>query len=205
MKGSAVTNYSLLYRTAYAFSVLGNPLLISLIFLTAFCLRLLDPSRAIKVMVALAGLLFVPITLWIRSRVRSGDYSDFDVSRREDRTRMYPIILGLNLLSTAMLFLTHQPSVLAAGMLSVSLMIGVAFLTNHWVKISLHAAFSFFFALAAIKISVTSVAPMLIFAALVASSRLILKRHKAHELVMGATLGILTGCILLSLLGWEPV
>ncbi len=205
MKGSGVTSCSLVYRTAYACSVLGNPLLISLIFLSAFCFHLLDPLRAIRVMVALAGLLFVPISVWIRSRVRSGDYSDFDVSRREDRTRMYPIILGLNLFATAMLFLTHQPSVLAAGMLSVSLMIGVAFLTNHWVKISLHAAFSFFFALAAIKISLTWVAPMVIFAALVASSRLILKRHKAHELVMGATLGILTGCVLLSVLGWEPV
>jgi membrane-associated phospholipid phosphatase len=205
MKGSGVTNDSLIYRTAYVCSVLGNPLLISIIFLSAFCLRLLDPSRAIKVIAALACLLFVPISLWIQRRVRSGHYSDFDVSRREDRTRMYPIILGLNLLSTAMLCLTHQPSALSLGMLSVSLMIGVAFLTNRWIKISLHAAFSFFFALAAIKISLSWVAPMLIFAALVASSRLILKRHRAHELVMGATLGILTGCVLLSVLGWEPV
>jgi hypothetical protein len=205
MKGSGVSNYSLVYRSAFACSVLGNPLLISVIFLSLFALRLLAFSRAIKLMVALVVLLFIPIGVWIWSRVRSGHYSDFDVSRRKDRTTMYPIVLGLNLFSTAMLFLTHQPRALSVGMLCITLMLVIAYLTNRCIKISLHAAFCFFFALAAIKLSLACVAPMLIFAALVASSRLILKRHRAHELVMGVTLGTLTGCVLLSVLGWSPV
>lgn len=192
---------SLVYRTACGCSVLGNPLIISAIFLSAFCLRLLDPARAVEVVAALVALLFVPIAVWIRSRVRSGHFSDFDVSRREDRTTMYPAILGLNVISTGMLFLTHQPKVLSVGMLCTSVMLVVAFLTNRWIKISLHAAFSFFFALAAIKLSLTCVAPMLIFAALVTSSRLILKRHRASELVMGVALGILTGWVMLLVLG----
>jgi hypothetical protein len=192
---------SLVYRAAYGCSVLGNPLIISAIFLSAFCLRLLDPTRAVEVVAALVALLFVPIAVWIRSRVRSGHFSDFDVSRREDRTTMYPAILGLNVISTGMLFLTHQPKVLSVGMLCTSVMLVVAFLTNRWIKISLHAAFSFFFALAAIKLSLTCVAPMLIFAALVTSSRLILKRHRANELVMGVALGILTGWVMLLVLG----
>jgi membrane-associated phospholipid phosphatase len=118
---------------------------------------------------------------------------------------MYPIVLGLNLVSTGLLFLTHQPRALSVGMLCISLMLVVAYLTNRWIKTSLHSAFSFFFALAAIKLSLMWLAPMLIFATLVTSSVLILKRHRAHELVVGAALGILTGCVLLSVLGWEPV
>jgi membrane-associated phospholipid phosphatase len=192
---------SLVYRAAYGCSVLGNPLIISAIFLGVFSLRLLDPTHAVGVVAALVGLLFVPIAVWIRSRVRSGHFSDFDVSRREDRTTMYPAILGLNVISTGTLFLTHQPKVLSVGMLCTSVMLAVALLTNRWIKISLHAAFSFFFALAAIKLSLTCVAPMLIFAALVTSSRLILKRHRASELVMGVALGILTGWVMLLVLG----
>jgi hypothetical protein len=185
--------------------VLGNPLLISAIFLSAFCIRLLDPTRAIEVITALVGLLFVPIAVWIRSRVRSGHFSDFDVSRREDRTTMYPAVLGLNVICTGILFLTHQPKVLSVGMLCTTMMIVVAFVTNRWIKISLHTAFVFFFTLAAIKLSLLWVAPMLIFAALVTSSRLILKRHRANELVMGAALGILTGWVMLSVLGFDRV
>ena len=118
---------------------------------------------------------------------------------------MYPVVLVLILFATAMLFLTHQPKLLSVGMLCVSTMIVVAFLTNRWVKISLHTVFCFFFALVAIKISVAWLAPMLIFAALVASSRLILKRHRVVELMVGAGLGILTGCVLLLALGSCPV
>jgi membrane-associated phospholipid phosphatase len=205
MKGTSVTSCSLVYRAAYTCSVMGNPLFIGAVFLCAFCLRLLDASRAIGIMAALIVLLFLPITIWIQTRVRTGRYSDFDVSRREDRTTMYPLVLVLILFATGLLFLTHQPKMLSVGMLCVSTMIVVAFLTNQWIKISLHTVFCFFFALVAIKISVAWLAPMLIFAVLVAFSRLILKRHRVVELMAGAGLGILTGCVLLLALGSSPV
>jgi membrane-associated phospholipid phosphatase len=202
---SATEDRPLLYRAAYACSAVGNPLLTSAVFLSAFSLRLLDRSRAFEVVGALIVLLIFPIAIWNRSRVRSGHYSDFDVSRREDRTTMYPIVLGLVLVSTGMLFLTHQPKMISVGMLCVTGMIVAAFLTNRWIKISLHAIFSFFFAVVAIKISLHWVAPMLIFAGLVSSSRFILKRHTPGELVLGSAVGILTGCVLLFVLGYDPV
>jgi hypothetical protein len=205
MRGTDVTSGSLVYRVAYTCSALGNPLFISGIFLCAFCLRLLDVSHAIEILMALIALLFLPIAIWIQAGVRTGRYSDFDVSRREDRTTMYPIVLVLILFATVMLFLTHQPLMLSVGMLCVTTMIVVAFLMNQWIKISLHTVFCFFFALVAIKISVAWLAPMLVFAAVVASSRLILKRHRVVELIVGAGLGILTGSILLLALGSRPV
>lgn len=127
MKG---TGCSLVYRAAYTCSVVGNPLFIGAIFLCAFCLRLLDASRAVEIVAALIVLLFLPIAIWIQSRVRKGRYSDFDVSRREDRATMYPIVLVLILFATGMLFLTHQPKMLSVGMLCIGTMIVVAFLTN---------------------------------------------------------------------------
>jgi len=184
---------------------MGNPLFIGAVFLFAFCLRLLDASRAMAIMATLVVLLFLPITIWIQTRVRTGRYSDFDVSRREDRTTMYPLVLVLILFATGLLFFTRQPKMLSVGMLCVSTMIVVAYLTNQWIKISLHTVFCFFFALVAIKISVAWLAPMLIFAVLVAFSRLILKRHRVVELMAGAGLGLLTGSVLLFALGSKPV
>ena len=205
MKGTAVASCSLVYRAAYTCSVMGNPLFIGAIFLFAFCLRLLDASRAMAIMAALIALLFLPIAIWIQIRVRTGRYSDFDVSRREDRKTMYPMVLVLILFATGLLFFTRQPKMLSVGMLCVSTMIVVAYLTNQWIKISLHTVFCFFFALVAIKISVAWLAPMLIFAVLVAFSRLILKRHRVVELMAGAGLGLLTGSLLLFALGSNPV
>jgi membrane-associated phospholipid phosphatase len=201
MKGAAVSSCSLVYRAAYACSLVGNPLFIGAIFLCAFCVRLFDASRALEIIATLAALLFLPIAIWLQTQVRTGRYSDFDVSRREDRTTMYPVVLVVILFATGILFLTHQPKMLSVAMTCASTMLVVAFLMNRWIKISLHTVFCFFFALAAIKISLAWLAPMLIFAALVASSRLILKRHRKVELMVGAGLGILTGCILLLVLG----
>ena len=118
---------------------------------------------------------------------------------------MYPLVLVLILFATGLLFFTRQPKMLSVGMLCVSTMIVVAYLTNQWIKISLHTVFCFFFALVAIKISVAWLAPMLIFAVLVAFSRLILKRHRVVELMAGAGLGLLTGSVLLFALGSKPV
>jgi len=205
MKGTDLTCRPLVYRAACTCSVVGNPLFISAIFLCAFCSRLLEASRAVEIMVVLIALLFLPIAIWIQTRVRAGRYSDFDLSRREDRTTMYPIVLVLILFATGLLFLTHQPEMLSVGMLCVSTMIVIAFLANQWIKISLHTVFCFFFALVAIKISAAWFVPMLIFAALVAFSRLILKRHRVVELMVGAGLGVLTGCVLLLALGLRPV
>lgn len=205
MDARTATDRSLVYRAAYVCSALGNPLLISAIFLSAFCLRLLDRSRAVEVVGALVILLLVPIAIWNYSRMRSGHYSDFDVSRREDRTTMYPVILALMMSSTGLMFFTGQPRVLSVGMLCGSMMTAAAFLTNRWIKISLHAAFSFFLAVASVKISIALVAPMFIFATAVSCSRIILKRHSTGELGMGAVLGTVTGCVLLLVLGCGPV
>jgi membrane-associated phospholipid phosphatase len=205
MKGPVIAETSLVYRTAYVCSALGNPLLISAIFLSAFCLRLFERSRAFEVIGGFVALLLVPIALWNYSRVLTGRYSDFDVSRREDRTNMYPIVLAFMLFSTGMLFFTRQPRVLSVGMLCATLQTLVALLTNRWIKISLHAAFSFFLAVATVKISMAWLAPMFLFAALVSFSRAILKRHTAGEIALGVVLGILMCGVLLSIVGREPV
>jgi membrane-associated phospholipid phosphatase len=184
-------------RVAFVFSTIGNPLLTSALLLGAACLRFLNSSRALEVGLALLVLLLLPIALWNFGRVRSGHYSDFDVSRREDRGTLYPLIVGLPLLAAGILFVTGQPASLWVGMLCAGIMTAVAASVNRYIKISLHAAFSFYYAVAVVRLSPAWVAPAAVFAVLVACSRFILKRHAISELVLGTALGLGAGTALI--------
>ena len=188
---------SLIYHIAFVFSTLGNPLLTSALLLGIACLYFLDSSRALEVGWALIVLLLLPIACWTFGRVRSGHYTDFDVSRREDRGTLYPLIVGLTLLAAGTLFVTGQPAPLWIGMLCASCMTGVAAFVNRRIKISMHAAFSFFYTIAVARISISWVAPVAVFALLVACSRFILKRHAISELVLGTVLGLAAGSALM--------
>lgn len=184
-------------RVAFVFSTLGNPLLTSALLLCTACLRFLNSSRALEVGLALLVLLLLPIALLNLGRVRSGQYSDFDVSRREDRKTLYPLIVGLPLLAAGTLFATGQPAPLWFGMLCASIMTAAAASVNCYIKISLHAAFCFFYAVAVARLSTAWVAPVAVFAILVACSRFILKRHAIAELVLGTALGVGAGSALM--------
>jgi hypothetical protein len=196
MNAPKLQRMSALKRVAFVFSTLGNPLLTSAFLLGAACLRYLTAAQAMQVLLALILLVLLPIALWNLGKVRSGQYSDFDVSRREDRRTLYPLIVGLPLLAAGSLFLAGQPPSLWIGMLSASVMTAVAASVNQRIKISLHAAFSFFCAVAVVRLSTAWVAPVAVFAVLVTWSRLILKRHVVSELVLGMALGLGTGSAL---------
>jgi phosphoglycerol transferase MdoB-like AlkP superfamily enzyme len=188
-------------RVAFVFSTVGNPLLTSAFLLGAACFRFLSTSGAVLVLVALVLLLLLPIALWNWGRVRSGRYSDFDVSRREDRGTLYRLIVAMTLVAAGGLFITGQPRPLWFGMLCASLMLAVAAGVNRRIKISLHAAFAFFGTVAIARVDTAWVAPTAVFAVLVAWSRFILKRHSVGELTLGTALGLGVGSVLVFALG----
>ena len=82
-------------------------------------------------------------------------------------------------------------------MLCATIMTAVAASVNRYIKISLHAAFAFFYAVAVVRISTAWVAPVAVFAVLVTCSRFILKRHAISELVLGTALGLAAGTALI--------
>ena len=190
-----------LYRAARFLSAVGHPLATSAFMIGATCFRFLDRSTAIGLLGMLVLCVIGPITWWNLRGVQKGRYSDFDISRRQDRETMYPIIVLLPLLGSGILWASDQPKVLYAGMLSASLMGLVAFLVNRRIKISLHAAFCFFFAVGSAALAWAWVAPLTIFAVLVTASRWIVGRHVWRELMLGALLGSAVGSSLLRVLG----
>lgn len=196
-----IDSRSKLYTTAKLFSVAGNPLITSTLIIGVACIRLLDGLHALAILAALVLCVIVPIVWWNHRGVRSGQYSDFDVSRREDRNTMYPLLVFLPLIGSAVLGAAQQPRALTCGLLAASLMSLAASLINRWIKISLHAAFSFFFAVGSAALTWRMVAPLTIFAILVTISRWIIGRHVWRELVLGTLLGVFAGSALLKTIG----
>jgi len=190
-----------LFRAAKFLSTIGNPLVTSAFMIGAACFHFLDRARAAEVLAILILCVIAPITWWNGRGVQKGQYSDFDVSRRQDRVTMYPIVVLLPLIGSIVLWVRHQPAALSGGMLSAGLMSLAAFVVNRWIKISLHAAFSFYYAAASAALGWAWVPALTIFAVLVTASRWIVGRHVWRELVLGSILGLAAGFLFLAALG----
>jgi membrane-associated phospholipid phosphatase len=150
------------------------------------------PTANAPAVVALLVLgVLIPIAVWNQWQVRRGRYTNFDVSHRPHRATMYPLIVALLAVATAALYITHQPARLSAGMAAGCSLAACCWLANRWMKVSLHAAYSFFYALLTPNIGPDLLVPALLLATAIAWSRYRLGRHSASELLVGAALGLI--------------
>jgi membrane-associated phospholipid phosphatase len=178
-----------LVRVAYWISTLGNPLVTALLFVGAMAYRLLAPPAAAGVVLSILLGVVVPMGVWTRRQVRRGAYTNFDVSERTQRISFYPRLIGLLLLAAGLLHGTGAPLPLRAGTLAAVALLTVCYLINFRLKVSLHAALSFFMAGGVLALSATAGIGALLVAALVAASRWVLGRHTVLELMVGTALG----------------
>jgi len=176
---------------ARVISTAGHPLLTSALFLAAVMVRQFPSANGPAVVALLVGGVLLPIAGWNLWQVRQGRYTNFDVSHRPQRVTMYPLIVGLLAAVTLTLYLTSQPARLTAGMAAACSLSASCWLANRWLKVSLHAAFSFFYALLSPNISPSLLIPAFAFAVAIVWSRHHLARHTLRELLAGAALGLL--------------
>ena len=192
----------LLRRLAGAVSFLGHPLLTAPVFAGVLAWRRLPPEQAGWVLGSVLLLVVLPISLWNLRQTRRGAYTNFDVSERGQRRSFYPLLLALLGLATAALFWQRPAGPFRFGMLAVWAMLLACYGLNFWLKVSLHAAMSFFLAGAVGYLFPGWGGLALALAALVAASRWVLGRHAPAELLAGAALGTATFGGLLWLLRW---
>ncbi|QNH63468.1 phosphatase PAP2 family protein [Hymenobacter sediminicola] len=135
-------------------------------------------------------LVVVPIGLWNLRQTRRGTYTNFDVSERKQRNSFYPVLLALLGLATLVLFWQQQADGgFRYGLLAAWGLLLACYLLNFWLKVSLHAAISFFLACVLLRLEPTWGATALVLATLIAASRLVLRRHTLAELVVGSVVG----------------
>lgn len=135
--------------------------------------------------------------LWVISRrVRAGQWTDHDVSVREERNRFYPVALAVAALTLLLLIGVRPPRDVIAGTVAILALVGLASIVNLFLKISLHTGFAVFTAVALLPGSPWAGGAAALVAAAVAWSRLELKRHTPAEILGGALLGGMVGAAL---------
>ena len=187
-------------RAALVVSALGHPLCTTAMFLICLSMRATTHVSVVQAAAILATVV-APVALWNVRQVRAGHYADLDVSVRTERRSMYVVMVGLMSIATLLIWFSHVGASIRLGMTCLLGVFVAAAAANAWIKVSLHAAVSFFLAVSTFLIHPVAGAAMLGLAAAVAVSRLIVGRHTVPEVIAGTAIGLAGAAVLVALVG----
>ena len=177
---------------ARAVSILGHPLVLMPTAVVALML-LQGNGRHAGWAAAGLGMFGLLIMLLSRHQVRHGRWQHVDASGKEERSSLNRFLLALLIAATLACLLGDASLPLTLGLGLSAAMLVVALATARWCKLSLHLAFATFAALLLANLSWWVGLAGLLFAVVLAWSRLHLQRHVPRDLVVGAGTGLLAG------------
>lgn len=129
-------------------------------------------------------------TIW---GVRKGTYTNLDVSDQAQRQKWFIATTVLLLLVTIIIWLTNQDRTLRLAVTCSLMLLVAAQAVNRRIKASMHLAFHVFLGLLILYFNWIAGLLFLMFAPLLAWSRIHLRRHVWKEVVVGVMLGIVLG------------
>jgi hypothetical protein len=180
------TQDSGLSRFARLLSILGHPLL--LVPLTvAVTTRNWRPTAII------AATTVLPLVLVLLRRVRRGTWSDFDVSRRDQRAGLYHVGFAVLALTAVALYLLGTSAAMLRGVAAAAVMFGLGLAGNRFLKISLHLMLATYCAVVVTRIYPATLLPVIPFLFALAWSRHHLGHHTPAELLTGTIIGLGAG------------
>src|ERR1700682_211033 len=180
-------------RLAAAVSWIGHPLVfISLAVVVVVALRLAN-RVGLAVLLTLLVCVMLPMALLLFRGVRSGRWSDADVSVRTERNRFYPRAIPISAGGVLALWLMRAPGFALRGAIVTLALLVLAALLNFRIKLSLHALFACYSGVILLRVTTIAGAIALALALLVFWSRLYLRRHDLPEMLTGTGLGLIGG------------
>lgn len=122
--------------------------------------------------------------------VKKGVFSDFDISKRQERTPIFIFTGLLSILYLLIVFLFNGPGVLLVALGALLLGVIIADIVNRKIKASIHLAVFSSFAVVLGMLYGGIFWALLLFIPLVAWSRVRLKRHRFLETVAGTLIAL---------------
>jgi hypothetical protein len=178
-------------------SVLGSPFLLLPLTVFLVSLRTASTMGALAFAGALAALGIVPLILVIHRRVRTGRWSDHDVSKRTHRREFYPIAILVTVATAVGMWLLGAAGIVVRGVLVVLVLLVVGAALGRWSKISLHTNIGAFCTVTPVTVNLWVAGAALILATAVGWARIRLKRHTVWQVLSGAALGAVGGLVVL--------
>ncbi|MGS0747678.1 phosphatase PAP2 family protein [Halpernia sp. GG3] len=141
-------------------------------------------------------LLILPVSFWIYRRVKSGKYSDSDVSNREERKSLYIFLIAAIAIFISIDYLIN--SRLDFVMIYLLLLLFIMQISNFFIKSSMHTALNIF--TAALFFSQNHIFGIiwLMISIIVGITRIILKKHTFQEVLSGTVIALLVSVIFLN-------
>jgi hypothetical protein len=184
-------------RLAVSLSVLGSPFVLLPLTVFLVSLRTASAMGALAFAGALAALGIVPLILVIHRRVRTGRWSDHDVSERTHRREFYPIAILVTVATAVGMWLLGAAEIVVRGVLVVLVLLLAGAALGRWSKISLHTSIGAFCTVTLVTVNIWVAGAALILATAVGWARIRLKRHTVWQVLSGAALGAVGGLVVL--------
>lgn len=172
-----------------------NPIVSLIIYFIFSSIYFYEPGSSLMRFMPILLLIVLPIIIWLVWNVRKGNYTNFDVSNRQQRKGFYFFITGVFFLYLSYDYFRN--GTLDLVMLFLFILLLAMQLSNYFVKSSMHTAFNVFVAALFFYREPILGFVWLIIAALVGITRVILGRHTAKEVWMGAMIAALVSFIYL--------
>jgi membrane-associated phospholipid phosphatase len=176
-------------------SWIGHPLVFVAASVAGVVGTQLGLHAGFPILLALLLSTLVPTAILLLSGVRSGRWSDADISVRKERQRFFPWAVPFSLVGVLVMYLIHAPAyIIRGGAITLALFLA-SWIVNCFLKLSLHALFAFYCATILFRIGAGWGTIAFVLAVLVAWSRLFLHRHTPVELIAGIALGLIGGFV----------
>ena len=191
------TPSALLIKLSNILSNVLNPLFSLLIFFIYFAKEKMETTEAFKNLLWMVILVIIPIFGWIFWNVKTGRYTNMDVSDRKQRNSLYLFNVFIVSIYIAFLYFTQQNFDLILIIIFVMALMLIMHFSNFFIKSSMHTSFNVFVSALFFSLNIYFGLFWLFLTILVGISRVILKRHTVKEVIMGASIATVVSFIYL--------
>lgn len=186
----------LILKSAKFISNLFNPLFSLLLYFFYVTVKFDSFSVGLKKFILLLILLILPVSFWIYRRVKTGKYSDADVSNREERKSLYNFIIAALAIFILINYIVNKS--VDFVMMYLLLLLFVMQISNFFIKSSMHTALNIFTAALFFSQNHTFGIIWLVISLIVGITRIILKKHTLQEVLSGTIIALLVSVIFLN-------
>lgn len=170
------------------FSNFFNPMTSLVLYLAYFSSVRMSAQEALQKFLPIILIMILPITVWIFWNVKQGNYSNMDVSNRNQRKTLYSFIAAAIAVYLVYEYFRFDRIDLVVGFLMVLLLLMQ--LSNYFIKSSMHTAFNVYVAALFFALNIKLGILWFGIAILVGYTRIILKRHTVKEVISGAIIAL---------------
>ncbi|MDR6922389.1 MULTISPECIES: phosphatase PAP2 family protein [Chryseobacterium] len=186
---------SLVHKISKVISDFFNPLVSLFIFYLYMSVREYSLKDSLFYFVPILLMTIIPVIIWLIWNVKTGRYTNMDVSDRVQRKTLYIFVAGC--LMSYLIFHYIRNGYIDLVMLFILILLITMQISNFFIKSSMHTSFNIFVAALFFTLDWKMGLVWLGIATLVGITRIILKRHTIKEVFMGAGIAFLVSFVYL--------